>query len=66
MNGSAIITKLFSEDRLCKALGISKETLYGLRKKGCPWVELGGKPFYYEPEFMAWLLKNKVKNAEVS
>lgn len=56
------LSKLLSEDYVCKTLGVSKELLYGLRRKGCPWVELGGKPFYYEPELMAWLLKNKVKN----
>jgi hypothetical protein len=66
MSKPLLVVKLFSEERMCKVLGISQPTLYGLRKSGCPWVELGGKPFYYEPEFMAWLLKNKIKNVEVS
>ena len=56
--------KLISENRLCKILDISKETLYGLRKKGCPWVKVGGRPFYYEDDLMNWLLKNSQGNKE--
>ena len=53
------IDQLFSEKNLAEALGISKSSLYALRRKGAPWVSLGGKAFYYEPEFMAWLISHQ-------
>ncbi len=59
------VDQLFSEANLAKALGVGKSTLYGLRRKGLPWVSLGGKPFYYEPDFMAWILNRLGRCADL-
>ncbi len=54
----AKLEELITQKNLGDALGISKATLYGLRRKGCPWVSLGNKIYFHEPIFMEWILLN--------
>ena len=60
------IEQLIREVELSKALKVSRQTLLEYRSKGCPWIKLGGRVFYHEPEFMAWLLKNQRRVSEAS
>ncbi len=50
--------QLISEKNLAEALGISRSSLYELRRKGLPWLSIGNKVFYHEEAFMRWILKN--------
>jgi predicted DNA-binding transcriptional regulator AlpA len=59
------VDQLFSEKNLAEALGVSRSTLYELRRKGCPWVSLGGRAFYYESSLMEWILKNQARVADL-
>jgi len=59
------LDQLLNEKELSKALGISRVTLYGYRKKGCPWLSIGGKAYYFEPDFTAWILKNCRRVADI-
>ena len=59
------VDQLFSEKNLAEALGVSRSTLYGLRRKGVPWLSLGGRAYYFEPDFMAWILKNRKRVADL-
>lgn len=58
------INQLISEKNLALAIGTSRSTLYGLRRKGCPWISLGGKAFYFEPHFMEWILTNQKRGSD--
>jgi hypothetical protein len=49
------LDQLISEKNLADAMGISKPSLYELRRKGLPWVSIGNKVFYYEETFMKQL-----------
>jgi len=60
------IDQLISEKNLAEALGISKSSLYQLRRKGCPWVSIGGRAFYHEPSFMSWVLSHQSRCADVN
>ncbi len=51
------VNQLISEKKLAEALKTSKQTLYQWRRKGCPWLSIGGKAYYYEPALMAWILE---------
>jgi len=59
------LSQLISEQNLAEALGVTKSTLYQLRSKGCPYVNLAkGKIYYSEPLFMDWLLKNRLRRGD--
>jgi len=58
------INQLIKEETLAKSLGVSKQTLYQFRKKGCPWFSIGGKAYYHQTLFMEWLLVNQERKAE--
>ncbi|TKJ40653.1 hypothetical protein CEE37_06735 [candidate division LCP-89 bacterium B3_LCP] len=49
------LAELLSTEEMETLLGVSRQTLYGLRKKGMPYVRLGQRVFYIEPNVMAWL-----------
>ena len=59
------LDQLISENNLAEALGISKSSLYELRRKGLPWVSLANKTFYHEETFMKWVLKNQKRVVDV-
>ena len=49
---------LLSEKQLAEILGVSKASMLKLRKeKGLPHIKIGIKTLYYEPDVMAWLIK---------
>jgi excisionase family DNA binding protein len=49
---------LMGEKQLAEILGVSKASLLKLRKeKGLPFIKIGIKTLYYEPDVMAWLIK---------
>jgi hypothetical protein len=52
------LESLISEGELAKGLKVSKESLRKLRLGGCPFLRIGGRIFYFEGDFMAWVLKN--------
>ena len=52
------IGKLISEKSLMEALGISRSTLYGLRRQGLPSVRIGHSIFYHEEVFRDWILEH--------
>jgi hypothetical protein len=58
------IENLISEREMSKSLGISKQSLLKLRSSGAPWIAIGGRVFYHGQLFMAWLLKNRLRQAE--
>ena len=60
------IEQLISEKNLAEALGISRSSLLKLRQEGLPWVSLAGKTFYHESSFMEWIMKNRIRIADVS
>lgn len=55
----ATLEQLLSEKELAKSLGMSSGGLGEYRKQGCPWVKIGRKVYYFEPDFMDWLLKSQ-------
>jgi len=59
------INQLISEIHMAEALGMSRSTLYGLRRKGLPWISLGGRAYFYEPTFMEWILEHQKRMADV-
>ena len=61
-----MLNQIFLEKNLAEALGVSKSTLLKLRQKGCPWISIGGKVYYFEPDFMKWLLENQKRVADPS
>ena len=65
MDESLRLDQLISEKNLAEALGISKSSLYELRRRGLPWVTLANKTFYHEETFMKWVLKNQKRVADV-
>lgn len=60
----ATLEQLLSEKELAKSLGISTGGLLEYRKKGCPWVRIGKRVYYFEPDFMDWLLKSQKRVAD--
>lgn len=59
------IDQLISEKNLAEALGISKSSLYVLRRRGLPWLSIANKTFYHEETFMKWILENQKRVADV-
>ena len=52
------LKELLGEKQLAEILGVSKASLLKLRKeKGLPFIKIGIKTLYYEPDVMAWLIK---------
>ena len=60
-----MINHLIAEKNFAEALGVSKQTLLKLRQKGCPWISIGGKVYYFEPDFMKWLLENQKRVSDL-
>ncbi|MBM4277064.1 MAG: helix-turn-helix domain-containing protein [Deltaproteobacteria bacterium] len=58
------IEQLISEKNLAEALGVSRSSLYELRRKGLPWINLANKTFYHEEAFMRWILQNRKRAAD--
>lgn len=58
------LDQLFSEKALSEALGVSRQSLYNLRQKGCPWVSLFGKAYFHGELFMRWVLENRLRAAD--
>ena len=65
MSETLKIDQLISEKNLAEALGISKSSLYVLRRKGLPWVSIANKTFYHEETFMKWILENQKRVSDV-
>ena len=59
------IDQLISEKNLAEALGVSKSSLYVLRRKGLPWLSIANKTFYHEETFMKWILENQTRVSDV-
>ncbi len=52
------LKELLGEKQLAEILGVSKASMLKLRKeKGLPFIKIGIKTLYYEPDVMAWLIK---------
>ncbi len=52
------LKELLGEKQLGEILGVSKASLLKLRKeKGLPFIKIGIKTLYYEPDVMTWLIK---------
>ncbi len=60
----ANLEQLLSEKELAKSLGMSAGGLAEYRNRGCPWVKIGRKVYYFEPDFMDWLLKCQKRVAD--
>ena len=52
------LADLKGQQQVCDALAVSKETLYRLRERGMPFLRIGRRVYYYEPEVLAWILEN--------
>ena len=65
MDGTLKLEQLISEKNLAEALGISKSSLYELRRKGLPWISIANKTFYHEETFMKWVLKNRKRVTDI-
>lgn len=50
------LSKLIPEANLLAGLNLKKGAVYSMIRKGCPYLKLNGKRFFYEPDFMAWAL----------
>jgi hypothetical protein len=55
---------LLSEKNLAKALGISPQSLNNLRVAGCPYLKLGGRVYFYEPDFMTFVLTTQQRSKD--
>jgi hypothetical protein len=62
----ATLEQLLSEKELAKSLGMSRGALADYRRQGCPWVKIGRKVYYFEPDFMDWLLKHQKRIADLN
>ncbi len=52
------LKELLGEKQLAEILVVSKASLLKFRKeKGLPFIKIGIKTLYYEPDVMAWLIK---------
>ena len=60
------IEELVSEKNLAEAMGISRQSLAELRRQGLPWVSIAGKVYYYEPEFMEWVLGKRKRVSDLN
>ena len=60
-NGSKLrIDQLWPGNTLAESLGISKGSLDSWRRKyGLPFVRLGARIFYLEPDFMMWVASRR-------
>jgi excisionase family DNA binding protein len=55
---------LVPEKELARILGAGRGTLYKMRaEKGLPFIKLGIRTLYYEPDVMAWLLDQTQKRS---
>ena len=58
------VEQLLSEKNLAAALGISKQSLGNLRTAGCPYLRLGGRVYFYEPDFMTFVLTSQQRSKD--
>ena len=55
---------LLPEKELARILGVGRGTLYRMRaEKELPFIKLGMKTLYYEPDVMTWLLDRTEKRS---
>ena len=59
------LNDLATEKELAQALGVGVGTLYGLRRKGLPFLKIGQTVMYDLVEVVAWL-KSKCRRSETS
>jgi len=50
------LAELKDQQQVCNALAVGKETLYALRARGLPFLRIGKRVYYHEPEVLEWLL----------
>ena len=59
-----VFEKFLSPRAMAEALDVHPGYLAKLRKRGMPYVRLGGKIFYHETEVCRWMLQQQVTDSE--
>ncbi len=64
MERTTVNKEILTEQELQELLGVSRTTLWKLRKNGLPYVRIGREYRYFKSEVIEWLKEGRFKQTQ--